>query len=735
MKKIYLSLIALLLLNSLPHAQLNYAFTATTATYQPVVGGITPFLVNRPFEAHTYSYTYDEGFANDIPIGFTFNYNGTDYTTINANTNGFTTLGEPLITDSAYIENYYANNLTNGNTLGQYPNAVGVPYRKTKPILAPLWDDLDLITNSNFRYITTGSPGSRIFTIEWAQVIWQFDAGSPELSFELKLYEGTNVIEFAYHDEGGTPSAAASASIGITDAYNLGTLISLQNTSSNPAISNIENSGIYKKPADNQVYRFTPLQYAAPLGLKYTGYTNNKVSFKWNATPGATGYEYAVTTSSALPASGTATSVTNATAASLMADEDYYVHVRASFGTDNFSSWSSLYFKSANDAVTLPYSEGFESAVVPALPENTRAQVIDSLNYYAGYTPPDYQEPIATYNDGFADHGVNYLQLNANLNPVPTYFYLPGVNLTAGTTYKLHFKYYPGYFYPIGSKDTGLNHLDALNIKSGMAVGADSATTGLLNISYRDVDLSGADANLYLDTFATITPATSGTYYLSFEFMSGVQKDSAVHYEPNFTVAAIDDISLSEITLPVTLLNFSGEVAGKKNILHWTTTTEHNNTGFEVQRCADGFNFNKIAFVKTQAVNGNSNSKLNYNFPDFNFLSGANYYRLKQIDKDGKFSYSDIVVLRDVLAANAVEVYPVPAKNTINVKVNAANSNNLKLSVTDISGKSLYNKTTLLSNGETLVQINVSRFATGTYFLKLASADGSINRLVKFVKE
>ena len=61
-----------------------------------------------------------------------------------------------------------------------------------------------------------------------------------------------------------------------------------------------------------------------------------------------------------------------------------------------------------------------------------------------------------------------------------------------------------------------------------------------------------------------------------------------------------------DVLLPITVFNFSGEVQGKQNLLHWTTATEENNTGFEVQRSSDGINFKKIGFVNTKAINGNS---------------------------------------------------------------------------------------------------------------------------------
>ncbi len=95
MKKYYiLATLLLLIFSIISNAQVNYSFTAMTSTYIPVTGGTTPTLINRPYTAYgDKSTTYDEGIADSIPIGFTFNYNGVDYSYIHICANGFATLG------------------------------------------------------------------------------------------------------------------------------------------------------------------------------------------------------------------------------------------------------------------------------------------------------------------------------------------------------------------------------------------------------------------------------------------------------------------------------------------------------------------------------------------------------------------------------------------------------------------------------------------------------------------
>src|SRR5687767_10045519 len=112
----------------------NYAFRAESGTYTPLVGGTVAVITSGDF---------DDGFSNALPIGFTFNYNGTNYTTISASANGWTALGTNITLTSS------TTNLTSG---------------ANRPKLAPLYEDIHLVNNSNLTYATTGVAGSRVFT-------------------------------------------------------------------------------------------------------------------------------------------------------------------------------------------------------------------------------------------------------------------------------------------------------------------------------------------------------------------------------------------------------------------------------------------------------------------------------------------------------------------------------------------------------------------------------------------
>ncbi len=178
--------------------------------------------------------------------------------------------------------------------------------------------------------------------------------------------------------------------------------------------------------------------------------------------------------------------------------------------------------------------------------------------------------------------------------------------------------------------------------------------------------------------------------------------------------------------LPITLNSFTGYRNGKTNLLSWTTATEQNNTGFELQRSADGINFSKLNFVASKAVAGNSSSTLTYTYSDEKPLTGNGYYRLKQIDKDSKSTTSHIVLIKGlpVSTLTVSTIYPNPVKNSMNVIVASAEQEVVTINIADFSGKILSTQTRQISIGDNVLQVNTSALSAGNYLLKIISAKG-----------
>lgn len=187
---------------------------------------------------------------------------------------------------------------------------------------------------------------------------------------------------------------------------------------------------------------------------------------------------------------------------------------------------------------------------------------------------------------------------------------------------------------------------------------------------------------------------------------------------------AIDGIRVSSTwnnsVLPVSLVRFSADLKENKVELNWSTSSETNNKGFEIERSVDGNNFSKIAFVKGA---GNSNKLIKYHFVD-DYSSSA-YYRLKQLDFDGKFDYSKVIAVKVEKEDLKVELSPNPFGNKITIQSNNQIS---KVEIIDITGKV---KLVEIINGKT-AEINTSEISNGIYFLRINDGETILTqRIIK----
>ena len=189
--------------------------------------------------------------------------------------------------------------------------------------------------------------------------------------------------------------------------------------------------------------------------------------------------------------------------------------------------------------------------------------------------------------------------------------------------------------------------------------------------------------------------------------------------------------------LPVSLIQFKGQKDGNSNILTWTTTKESDNKGFEILRSFNGVDFNTIGFVASSALNGNSSGNLNYRFMDNQAPDGNNYYRLKQVDINGKTTYSNIVLIRGN-TPNKIEIvtiYPNPAHDRLSMVVSAPTAQYLNIQITDISGRILQQDKKMVIAGDNQLGLIVSGLAPGTYFIKASCNNGCEAAVQKFLKQ
>ncbi|CAF3883025.1 unnamed protein product, partial [Rotaria sp. Silwood1] len=209
-------------------------------------------------------------------------------------------------------------------------------------------------------------------------------------------------------------------------------------------------------------------------------------------------------------------------------------------------------------------------------------------------------------------------------------------------------------------------------------------------------------------------------------------------YSSSITGQGTFNVSIDgSAVLPVSLTQFSGEKKGTSNLLIWTTATEHNNKGFELQRSYNGNDFLKMNFIESKATNGNSATTLNYQFIDTKPFAGTTYYRLKQIDLNGKTNLSNVVAIKGDKVTNltVTDVYPNPTAKLLNVVISSPVDDKVNIVVTDITGKVVKTQSAQIAVGNNNSQIDVSNLATGTYLMKVMCSNGCTSTTTKFVKQ
>ena len=183
--------------------------------------------------------------------------------------------------------------------------------------------------------------------------------------------------------------------------------------------------------------------------------------------------------------------------------------------------------------------------------------------------------------------------------------------------------------------------------------------------------------------------------------------------------------------LPVSLLSFSGYKDGFRNQLRWVTASELNNSGFEVQRSTDGQNYEPIGFVNSLAVGGNSQTQLKYNFTDANPNGLKQYYRLKQMDIDGRSTLSNILLIQGdkPSAFEIASVYPNPSRGQVTVLLNAPDNKSVTIRLIDLGGRVLQTRQVNVLAGNNSIPFDISNLAKGQYLISVGE------KSVKIVKE
>lgn len=255
----------------------------------------------------------------------------------------------------------------------------------------------------------------------------------------------------------------------------------------------------------------------------------------------------------------------------------------------------------------------------------------------------------------------------------------------------------------------------------------------------RAVTTNAVQVTLYYEsaTRSFITDYTSGDLvvarYTAGNFWTSEGQSARSNSDPGWitsnTVTNFSPFTFGSITggnpFPVELANFSANALSNKVQLDWTTASEINTDYFQVEKSIDGINFEKVF---TQKAAGNSNMALDYQGFDYEPFKGISYYRLKTVDLDGKYVYSNVVAV-NFQSAFAISVYPNPTKDHLNVQL-SENSNEIHISIFDLTGRLVFEDHKQYTNK---VEINTQNWTPGMYIAKVKTQSGEFSK--KIVKE
>ena len=250
-----------------------------------------------------------------------------------------------------------------------------------------------------------------------------------------------------------------------------------------------------------------------------------------------------------------------------------------------------------------------------------------------------------------------------------------------------------------------------------------------LIIDYTTDGKKALDIVVFCGSLAILTPAcvekTNGSGSLVYENLpcsTGNITAKLTPYTGACGTNACDIVIIyggnSSAPQPVKLSSFTAVRSKQVVSLNWSTEFETDAKEFIVER-AEGTEFRSAGTI---ASNGNSSTQKSYSFNDKNENAGNTYYRLKNVDLNGKFTYSQIRTVKGIGAVNDVTVFPNPARSNSKISVVGVTANS-SIQLLDFSGKVLKN-----INSNTVNLIDLSGVKNGTYLIRII--DKSTNEVV-----
>jgi hypothetical protein len=219
-------------------------------------------------------------------------------------------------------------------------------------------------------------------------------------------------------------------------------------------------------------------------------------------------------------------------------------------------------------------------------------------------------------------------------------------------------------------------------------------------------------------TFSGLTAGT--TYRVRFTFTRGTTEANQA------VLVTFDNFGLDPAgaALPVSFISFNAQKVSNSTQLTWKVGEEDNVKGYEIERSTDGRQFTSVGFV---AASG----KTTYTFTDAQGAQGTVFYRIRNVDNDGKFKYSNILSLKNGASTLVLRAFPLPALTKLTVQHEAA-FNNGQINIASSDGSVV--KRIIPTPGSLETIVNLAGLKSGIYVLYFDSGNGKLQTL-KFMKQ
>ncbi len=200
------------------------------------------------------------------------------------------------------------------------------------------------------------------------------------------------------------------------------------------------------------------------------------------------------------------------------------------------------------------------------------------------------------------------------------------------------------------------------------------------------------------------------------------------------SVSGTPYIGADEVTaspLPIKLIAFTGTSKNDFNLLTWVTASEINSNYFEIERVNAEKEFENIGRVSA-AVNSKEINQYQFHDGTFNTKNNIEYYRLKMVDRDDYFKYSEVIAVKRNTDLNAsISLYPNPSSETLNIIISNGYDTKIQVRIIDLIGKVVFENNNLRSND--INTIEVANFPSGIYTIQVIGLAENINQ--KFMKK